>query len=127
MKNLKAIAGILLVFLLGAASGAFLTHMVDRARHESFVKGGAGAREDEIVQRLARKLDLDDQQQVQVRVIVRENLAAIRQVRRQYQPQVQEQLEQGQARISALLRPEQRETFQKMIAERKARRPPDGP
>jgi hypothetical protein len=122
MKNVKAIAGILLVFLLGAASGAIVTHMVGRARLEAFISGGPQSREDVIVSRLSGKLDLDNVQKEQVRAIVHETHTDIRQVRHQCQPQVEAMLEQGQKRISAILRPDQREKFDKYIAERKARR-----
>ena len=122
MKNTKAIIGILLVFLLGAASGAIVTHMVQRANHESFLKGGTEVREEVIVKRLARKLDLDQQQQQQVKIIVHENHAAMQDIRKKSQPQLETLLEQGQKRINAILRPEQQEKFQKIIAERKERR-----
>ncbi|BCS52025.1 hypothetical protein [Geobacter sp. SVR] len=127
MKNIKAILGILLVFLLGAASGSFLTYSVECGRRQSLDRKSPQAKEDEIVRRLTKKLDLDSQQQEQVRAIVHEDYAAIRQIRRLSQPQVQARLEQGQGRINAILRPDQREKFQKIIAERKAQRPPDGP
>ncbi len=119
MKNVKAVMGILLVFILGAASGAVVTHMIDRAHHESFIKGGGVAREEVIVSRLTRKLDLDAQQQTQVRAIVHENHSAMRLIRKQYQPPIQAILEQGQARISAVLKPEQREKFRQIIEERR--------
>lgn len=123
MKNMKAIIGIILVFLLGAASGATVTHMIHRSRFETFIKGGPEAREEMIVKRLTHKLDLDSSQQEQVKAIVRENHVAIRQARSQCQPRIHELLEQGQTHIIALLRPEQQEKFRKIIAERKANRP----
>lgn len=127
MKNIKAVMGILFVFILGAASGAFVTHMVHRAHLESFISGGPGAREDLIVKRLTRKLDLDRPQQEQVRAIVHESHAGIRRVRRQMHPQIEALLEQGQARIKAVLRPEQQARFQQIIDERKTHRPAEGP
>jgi Spy/CpxP family protein refolding chaperone len=124
MKNFKAIVGIALVFALGAASGAVATHIFHRARMESFIKGGPESREEVIVSRLTRKLDLDDRQRVQVREIVHENHRAMRQVRSQYHPQIQAILDQGQLRISALLRPDQQEKFRQLIEERKRHAPP---
>lgn len=126
MNNIKAVIGIILVFLLGTACGGIITHMVNRGRLESFIKGGAESREEEIVSRLTRKLQLDQQQQGQVRSIIHENHTAIRQVRNQYRPQIQAIMEQGQARISVFLRPEQQEKFRQIIAERKKRHPPEG-
>jgi Spy/CpxP family protein refolding chaperone len=127
MKNNKAIIGIVLVFALGATSGAVATHMFHRARMDSFIKGGPESREEVIVSRLTRKLDLDPQQQAQVRTIVHENHLAMRQVRKQYHPQIQTILEQGQQRISGVLKPEQQDKFRQIIEERKQHRPPEGP
>jgi len=122
-KNAKAILGILLVFLLGAASGALVTHMVHRARMEKFVSGGPAAREEFIVQRLNRSLDLDSRQQEQIKGIVHETHAAMREIRGQMRPRIEALLQQSQERINGVLRPEQREKFAKIIAERKSRRP----
>ncbi|HEY3309944.1 MAG TPA: hypothetical protein VGJ93_15940 [Desulfuromonadaceae bacterium] len=127
MKNIKAIIGIVLIFTLGAASGAIVTHMIERAKMESFIKGGPDTREETIVSRLTKKLDLDNQQQVQVKTIIHENHLAMRQIRKQCRPQIEAILEQGQARIKAVLKPEQQEKFRVLIEERKQRHQPEGP
>lgn len=128
MKNIKAIIGIILVFTLGATSGATVTYMVQNAKLESFIKGGLEAKGELFISRLTQKLDLDDQQQAAVRAIVKENSNAIREVRKQYRPQTQAILEQGQARIARILKPEQQEQFRQMIEEyeRQKNRPPEG-
>ncbi|MDR3580303.1 MAG: hypothetical protein P4L44_10105 [Oryzomonas sp.] len=121
MKNFKAIAGILLVFLLGAAGGTLVTHMICKARLERFISGGHRMREDVIVERLTKKLDLNDSQQVQVRAIVHETHDDIRQARSRIHPQIEGLLTAGQNRIKSVLRPDQREKFDRIIAERKLR------
>lgn len=121
MKNFKAIAGILLVFLLGAAGGALVTHLVNQARLERYLSGGHRMREGVIVERLTKKLDLDDRQQEQVRAIMHETHDGIRQLRSRIHPQIEALLTVGQDRIKAVLRPDQREKFEKIIAERKRR------
>ena len=126
MNNAKVIIGIVLVFALGAASGAIATHMYHRARMETFIKGGPESREEEIVSRLTRRLGLDAHQQVQIRDIVRENHLAMRQVRKQYHPQIQAILEQGQQRISSVLKPDQQEKFRQIVEERRRHNPPRG-
>jgi hypothetical protein len=122
MKNYKAVIGILLVFMLGAASGAIVTQMFNRERQDAMLHGNPAAREEAIVRRLARKLALDQQQQEQVRRIVHENHVAMQEVRRKSHPQIEAILEQGQKEISALLRADQQAVFQKIIAERKEHR-----
>ncbi len=121
MKNFKAIAGILLVFLLGAAGGGLVTHMIHVTRFERFISGGHRMREDVIVERLTKKLDLDSRQQEEVRVIVHETHDGIRQVRSRIKPQIEALLTAGQDRIKTVLRPDQREKFDKIIAGRNQR------
>lgn len=127
MNNWKAIAGVVLVFTLGAICGGVITHMVYRSRMESFIGGGPAAREELLVKRLTQQLDLDNRQLAAIRPIVHQTHASIRQLRQQTRPQVEGLLEESQRQISAILRPEQRQRFEKIIAERKGqRRPPWG-
>jgi hypothetical protein len=126
MKNFKAIAGILLVFILGAAGGALVTYMIDKASFEHFVSGGHRMREGVIVERLTKKLDLDGSQQEQVRAIMHETHEGIRQARSRIHPQIEALLTAGQDRIKAVLRPDQREKFDRLIAEWKQHQPPQG-
>ena len=121
-KNAKAIAGILLVFILGTISGSVVTYVVLQTRLEAFMHGGPKAREDHIVKRLTGELGLDSGQQEQVRGIIHETHSAVREMRGQMRPRIEALLEQGQARINTVLKPEQREKFAKITAERKARR-----
>ena len=126
-KNLKAIAGILLVFILGAVSGSVVTYVVLQSHIEAFMHGDPAAREEHIVKQLSRELKLDSGQQEQVRGIIHETHTAIREMRGQMRPRIEALLEQGQIRISAVLRPEQREKFARIMAERKAHRLRGGP
>lgn len=119
MKNYKAIAGVMLVFSLGAVCGGVVTHMAARSRMESALSRGPVAREDMLVKRLTRQLDLDSHQQELIRPIIHETHTAIRQVRQQSRPQIEALLDESQRRILLLLHPEQREKFEKIIAKRK--------
>ena len=122
MKNYKAMAGVVLVFVLGSICGAVVTHMIHRSRMDAFVSGGSTAREELLVKRLAKQLDLDGRQLEQIRPVLQETFAGIRRIRQQSRPQVDSLLEESQRRISAFLSPDQRVKFEKIIAERKARR-----
>ena len=122
MKNFKAIAGILLVFFLGAAGGALVTHMIHETRLQRFISGGGhGMREDVIVERLTKKLDLDGRQQEEVRAVIHETHDGVRQVRNSIHPRIEALLTAGQERIKLVLRPDQRVKFDKIITERKLR------
>jgi hypothetical protein len=125
MKSIKPVVGIILVFMLGAASGALVTYLVSQARIEAILSGGRRAREDILLKRLIRQLDLDSQQREQVKAIIRETHEDMRQIRQKWHPQMEAMLTDSQLRISALLRPEQQEKFKKIVAERKARRQED--
>jgi Spy/CpxP family protein refolding chaperone len=86
------------------------------------IMGARGAnREERLLERLDRKLDLDARQKEQVRAILRETMAEVRQVRRQFRPQMEAAIGKGQVKISTLLTPEQRKKYEQMIAERKER------
>jgi hypothetical protein len=122
MKSIKPIVGLILVFILGAASGSLVTYMVLQSRIEAILAGGPHAREDVLVTRLSRQLDLDSQQREQVKAIIHETHEDMRQIRQKSHPEIEALLTDSQLRISALLRPEQQEKFKKIVAERKSHR-----
>jgi hypothetical protein len=126
MKNYKALIGVVLVFILGVICGGVVTYVIQHSQMERFVGGGSEAREELLVKRLSRQLDLDSRQLEQIRPIVHETHLGIRQIRQQSRPQVEGLLDESQRRISAILRPDQREKFDKIITDRKARRPHRG-
>jgi periplasmic protein CpxP/Spy len=116
MKNWKAIAGVLLVFVLGVAAGTFGTLGVIRHR---WMHRGPQAMADFIVRRLSWELRLDTTQRDQLRVIVTDSQQETRTVRKQVQPQIEEILDRADAKVRAILRPDQREKFDRLVAERK--------
>jgi len=125
MKPVKPVLGIILVFILGATCGSLVTFIISQSRIESFMKGGPQAREEHLVKRLTKDLDLDDQQHEQVKAIIHETHEDIRQVRQKTRPQIEALLNESQLRISSLLRPAQQATFKKIVAEHNARRHAD--
>jgi len=119
MKKCSPIFGIVLVFLLGILCGSLATHLLYSYRMDSIVSGRGENREAALVHRLERKLNLDERQKAQVRSIVHETHEGIMALRRQLRPQTEAVIEKSQARINAILTPEQREKFARMIAEHK--------
>jgi Spy/CpxP family protein refolding chaperone len=122
MKSIKPVVGLILVFILGAASGSLVTYMVLQTRMETVLAGGPRAREDVLITRLSRQLDLDSRQREQVKAIIHETHEDMRQIRQKTKPEIEALLTDSQLRISALLRPEQQEKFKKIVAERKSHR-----
>lgn len=122
MKSFKAIAGVILIFLLGAASGSVTTYLFTRSQRSCPPADTPRWREEHLVARLTEQLQLDSTQQERVRAIVLETHSRIKQVRSKARPEVETALAEGQRRINALLRPDQQEKFRKIIAEREHHR-----
>jgi len=129
MRNAKAVAAVLLIFLLGAATGGLIAHLIYQKRIEGVVRGGPGAMAEMILRRMDRNLKLDGTQREAIRTIVQETHGEMRQVRRQFRPQMQQILSRSEERIRQILRPEQRELFERLIQKRKKHwdEHPDGP
>lgn len=121
MKSSRPIFGVVLVFILGILCGSLATHLLYKYRMDSIISGRGQSREETIVNRLDRKLDLDDRQEEQVRAIVHETEEEIKALRKQLRPQTEAIIAKAQARISVLLTPEQRKKYEEMIAARKER------
>ena len=118
MKNWKAILGVIAIFILGGLAGSITT--IGLVRHRLVHGHGSQMLADLIVRRLSWDLRLDRDQRAQLRVIVTQGQAEMKVIRKQIQPQVEEQLSRSEAKVRAMLRPDQQEKFDKLIAERKA-------
>jgi len=119
MKNWKAIVGVIAVFVLGGLAGSITT--IGMVRHRIVHGHGSEMMADLIVRRLSWELRLDRAQRAQLRDIVAEGQQEMKVVRKQIQPQVEDILTRSEAKVRVLLRPDQQEKFDKLIAERKAR------
>lgn len=86
------------------------------------IKGDPKAMRELIVQRLNHKLHLDTNQLYQLRSIVKETHDEMGNVRKQFRPQIEEILARSQNRVRAILRPDQLEKYEKIVAERKKKR-----
>jgi uncharacterized protein YneF (UPF0154 family) len=121
MKKWREIAGVILVFLLGAAAGALVTcKMYQSTLGRSFRDEPRST--EFIVQRLNHELQLDPAQLEQLRNIVKETHTEMRNVRKQFSPQIEEILARSEDKVRAMLRPDQRDKFDKIVAKRKKKR-----
>ncbi len=118
MKNWKAIVGVIAIFILGGVAGSITT--IGLVRHRLVHGHGSQMLADLIVRRLSWELRLDRAQREQLRVIVAEGQGEMKAIRKQIQPQVEDLLGRSEAKLRVLLRPDQQEKFDKLIAERKA-------
>jgi hypothetical protein len=119
MKNWKAVVGVMAIFVLGGLAGSITT--IGLVRHRLVHGHGSQMLENLIVRRLSWDLRLDRAQREQLRVIVTQGHEDMKVIRKQIQPQVEELLTRSEAKVRAMLRPDQVEKFDKLVAERKAR------
>ena len=115
----KVIAAVLAIFALGCVTGAALD--------SAYRMSASGGRErppqrEDFFESLQKNLNLDAGQSSQVRAIVDETREGYRQLRTEVRPRYDTLRRDGRARIRALLTPEQQQKFDRMIAERDARR-----
>ena len=121
MRQWKTIISVILIFCLGALSGTIVTYKIYRQRMENIIKDEPRTIREVIIKRLDRKLNLDPTQLEQVRAIVKETHAEMKSVRKQIRPQIDEILTRSQAKVRAILRPEQQEKYDQILLERKKR------
>ena len=121
MPKWKIIAGLLLVFTLGALSGVLGTGMVLK-RHAPYFSRGPEDRKAFIMARLIRRLDLSEAQTMRIGAIIdrvqAETFDRIREGRRF----IHDQMEKGFAEIRKELMPDQQRRFDEMKTEFERRR-----
>jgi len=116
MKTLKLILLIALIFVAGFAAGVVTTRVV--VRH--FIQRAIA--QPELVRAwlergLDRRLHLDTEQQRQAHEILLDAHTQIKGLRQQFQPEFYGIVSNAQAKISAILTPEQQELFERFRAE----------
>lgn len=123
----KALVVILGVFLLGIGGGVMLDRMA-LYRYSFFQDGSHGFRDGHrppggrLLHRLTRKLDLSEAQQRDVGVVLKSTRTELKTMHRQMRQRVDGLLKTSESRIREVLEPEQRETFEQLVAEHRARR-----
>ena len=123
MKRLKPIAGILIVFLLGAAAGALSARFYEKFesrrphRHPKLEE-----RVEFIMKRLTDDLDLSAAQQKEIRQIVTATEKKVRSVKDEYLPAIRALHDASIEEIKTRLNDNQRAELDRMRAEWKRRR-----
>lgn len=118
----KAIALIVLVFLLGIALGAVGNILVDRRVLGARVRG---AQQPRPMTRLTQALDLTADQQQQLSTILKDMQQRLDAVHQQMNPQFEQIRNEGHDKIRQILTPQQRpkfEEFLQRVAEERRRR-----
>jgi Spy/CpxP family protein refolding chaperone len=119
------------IFLLGILAGGAGTFFLGARLMGP--QGGA-ARRERMLRRMTRDLDLNDSQASQIRAILEETGAKMRERRQQHRPEFEAIRSESHDRIRKVLTPEQTAKFEEMLKkfEEKRRRgdlppPPPGP
>lgn len=121
MRQWKTIISVILIFGLGALSGAIVTYKIYWQKMENIIRDEPRAMREVMVQRLNSKLNLDVAQLEQIRAIAKETHAEMKSVRKKIRPEVEEVLARSQAKIRTVLRPEQQEKYDQILSERRQR------
>ncbi len=116
MKNWKAISAVVGIFVLGMVAGGLVTARVLHRRAQ-FMAHRPQAVEEMVVRRLGWRLKLDETQRTQLREIVREGQQEMQPLRKE----LDAALERAAEKTRTILRPDQVEKFDKLVAERKAK------
>jgi Spy/CpxP family protein refolding chaperone len=120
----KALVVLLGVFLLGVGGGVVLDRVA--LPRDGLAPHGVWGRHQppvsRLLQRLTHDLDLSDAQQQDVRAIVMSTRTELDTTRQQMRQRVDDILKASETRIQSVLKPEQREAFKRLMAERRERR-----
>jgi Spy/CpxP family protein refolding chaperone len=121
MGRWKTVAGVLLIFVLGALTGSLGTGWMLKRQHPLFRKDSAG-RVDFIMKRLSDRLDLTETQKPQVEAIVQRIEGRMRRHFTQQRAEMRRFIDEEANAIALLLTPAQQEEFEDFRKEMEARR-----
>ncbi len=114
--KLKVIAGILVIFLLGAIIGALGTGVFVMHRMRRFAEGGPALQKSWFMKRLNRKLDLTEAQQPEVEKILDQTEEEVHELLRQSFSEFSGIMQRQQTQLKEILTPEQQRELDEMFA-----------
>lgn len=117
MKRLKAIAGILLIFLLGATTGILGTGLVVKHRIELFHEKGPPPFKPLFMSRFGDRLQLTPEQRGAVGRILDALQTQLRQLRHEYHPKVKAAFDNAFKEIEKKLTAPQKQEMEKLLQE----------
>lgn len=124
MKRLKAIAGILAIFILGTMTGVLGTGLVVKHRMESFHEKGFPPIRPMLMKRIVNRLDLTPDQQVEVEKIISNLQADLRNARRDFHPKIKAAFDSCFEQIGGLLTEPQKKKLDRIRKELPKHFPP---
>ncbi len=112
MKQFKAVAGVITIFVLGAMTGVLGTGLVIQHRMESFHEKGPPSIRPMFTKHIVNRLDLTPAQQAEVEKIVDELQAELRIIRRDFHPRIKAAFDDCFERIAKHLTEEQQKKLE---------------
>ena len=120
MKNWKVIVGVLGVFLLGMVAGGLVTARFIKKRAQQAFATGSPLATEFVARRLSWDLGLNTDQRRQVLAIMQETQRELQAVCLQIRPQTEQIFTESNGKIRAVLRPDQQEKYDRIVADRRA-------
>jgi hypothetical protein len=117
MKNLKAIAGIAAIFILGVMTGVFGTSLVVKHRIDVFHEKGPPPIKPMFKKRIIDRLDLNPPQREAVEKILDELQIQIREMRQDFHPKIKAAFDASFERIKEFLDDAQKKKMEKLLEE----------
>ena len=121
MKRWKTVAGVALVFLLGAGVGTLATAVYLKHTHPLF-RRDAATRAAYVMKKLSAALELTDEQKAVIRPLVEKRQAEVHAVFRTHRARLKRLLEEGVSEMKRDLTPEQQRTLDEMVTAYKKKR-----
>jgi len=113
----KAILGVILIFVLGFASGVVCSSIFVHRKMAAFLQHPGVLAEAALEKKLTHNLVLDENQKQQIHSFFQENLESRRELNKQVQPGVRAANLETFRKISSVLRPDQQELFRQNLEE----------
>ncbi|MBI1871541.1 MAG: hypothetical protein HYS07_10155 [Chlamydiae bacterium] len=118
MSRLKAMGGILIIFIIGVLVGGVGIHCLEkRILTQAFE--GSGKLSTFLVNRISRRLDLDSIQKDKLAMIVQNSREKLKIIRVETMPRIQAIFHDAEQEILKLLTLDQQKKFEKLIQKRK--------
>ncbi len=114
MKTFKAIAGVIIILILGILIGALVTYSIGMSRLNAALKSP----EDFTVflaERISDRIELDPDQEEQLVAVLLQSQPKIRAIREDATPRLRKVFSEAEASIIEFLRPDQKEIFREMV------------
>lgn len=115
MKNFRIVATLLVVFTVGAASGALGTRSILLERFRLIQAGPTEKHVELLMKRFDQKLALTETQEQQLRAVLVSAMEQIHVVRQQVDPQIKEIIAESNKEVMTILDEEQDEIFLRLL------------